>query len=128
MKKLTEEWVNKAEEDYLVATRELKADPPAKEAVCFHSQQCIEKYMKAILQESEIEFEKVHDLDVLLQQCVDFIPDLGAHRDELIKLSTYAVDIRYPGFNVSEKEAGECVRIMEKSRKVVRNYFKIQTD
>ena len=60
MKKITQEWIAKAEEDYLVATRELGAKPPALDAVCFHAQQCIEKYMKAILQENDIAFEKIH--------------------------------------------------------------------
>lgn len=123
MKKITEEWIKKAEEDCLVANRELRAEPPASEAVCFHAQQCIEKYMKAILQENEVEFEKIHDLDVLLGQCIDFLPGLEDFRDELIKLSTYAVDVRYPGFDVSKEEAAECVKIMEKISKVIRNYF-----
>ena len=125
MKKLTEEWIVKAEEDYLVATREIKAKPPAKEAVCFHSQQCIEKYMKAILQKNNVEFEKIHDLDVLLRQCIDFIPRLENYRDGLIKLSTYAVEARYPGFNVTKEEAGECVNVMTEIRKVIRGYFRI---
>jgi len=37
MKKITEEWILKAEKDYLVAVRELKAEPPVTEAVCFHA-------------------------------------------------------------------------------------------
>jgi len=89
MKEITGEWIAKAEKDYLVAMRELKANPPAGEAVCFHAQQCIEKYMKAILQENEIEFEKTHDLDVLHGQCENFIPELENLRDGLVKLSTY---------------------------------------
>ena len=125
MKKITQEWIAKAEEDYLVATRELKADPPALDAVCFHAQQCIEKYMKAILQEKEIEFEKIHDLDVLLQQCGSFIPELRDYRDDLIRLSAYAVDIRYPGFRVSEEEAKECVDSMEKIQQIIKSDFKI---
>lgn len=125
MKKVTEEWITKAEQDYLVAIRELKAKPPATDAICFHSQQCIEKYMKAILQENEVEFEKIHDLDILLGQCKDFIPELESHRDELIKLSTYAVDVRYPGFDVSKEEAAECVKIMKKVRTVIKNHFKL---
>jgi HEPN domain-containing protein len=125
MKKITGEWIIKAEKDYLVAVRELKAEPPATEAVCFHAQQCIEKYMKAILQENEAEFEKIHDLDVLLRQCMNFMPALENHRDELVKLSTYAVDVRYPGLDVTEEEAKECVEIMEEIRRVIRNYFKI---
>lgn len=125
MKKITEEWIAKAEKDYLVAIRELKAKPPATEAVCFHAQQCIEKYMKAILQEGDVEFEKIHDLDILLGQCMEFMPELESYRDELIKLSTYAVDVRYPGLDVSEEEATKCVEIMEEVRKVIRRFFKI---
>jgi HEPN domain-containing protein len=39
VKKITEEWISKAEEDHLVAIRELQAAPPALDAVCFHAQQ-----------------------------------------------------------------------------------------
>ena len=125
MKKITEEWIAKAEQDYLVAIRELKADPPATEAVCFHAQQCIEKYLKAVLQENEIEFEKVHDLEVLREQCKGFITELEDYGDDLIRLSTYAVDVRYPGFDVIEEDADECVRIMEKARETIRGYLKL---
>ena len=125
MKRITEEWIVKAEEDYLVATREIQANPPALDAVCFHAQQCIEKYMKAILQENDVEFEKIHDLDILLQQSRSFTSELGDYRDDVIKLSAYAVDVRYPGFEVSETEAHECVASMEKIRRVMRNHFKI---
>ena len=41
MKKLTLEWIKKAEGDYLVAKREFKSAPPVYEAVCFHAQQCL---------------------------------------------------------------------------------------
>lgn len=123
MKKITEEWIKKAEEDYLVTTRESEAKPMVGYAICFHAQQCIEKYMKAILQEKEIEFEKIHDLGVLLEQSKDILPELIGYRDELIKLSTYAVDVRYPGFDISEKEANECVEIMRKLRQIIRSYF-----
>lgn len=125
MKKITEEWISKAENDYLVAVREIEVDPPVFDAVCFHSQQCIEKYMKAILQENEVEFEKIHDLDVLLQQCINFIPELENYRDDLIKLSIYAVDVRYPGYETSKEEAEKCVEIMKNLREVIRNYFKL---
>ena len=125
MKKITEEWIEKAEEDCLVATRELNAEPSALYAVAFHAQQCIEKYMKAILQENDIEFDKIHDIDILLRQYAGILPELEIHRDELVKLSTYAVDIRYPGFGITKEEAEELVRIMKIARKIIRGYFKI---
>jgi len=62
MKLLTREWVEKAEEGYRVARRERQAKPPAYSAVCFHAQQCVEKYLKALLQEHESAFSRTHDL------------------------------------------------------------------
>jgi HEPN domain-containing protein len=44
------EWVAKAEADYFTATRESKASElPNFDAVCFHSQQCVEKLMRRSL-------------------------------------------------------------------------------
>lgn len=47
MRDITKEWIDKAEQDFLVAEREHKEKPPAYDAVCFHCQQCMEKYFKA---------------------------------------------------------------------------------
>lgn len=56
MKPLTDEWIRKAEEDCRVANREMEAEPPSFNAVCFHAQQCVEKYLKAVLQENDVVF------------------------------------------------------------------------
>jgi HEPN domain-containing protein len=62
MKPITGEWITKAEGDFATAQRELKAiDHPNYDAVCFHAQQCAEKYLKAFLQEANIAFPKTHD-------------------------------------------------------------------
>ena len=53
MTPLTREWVAKAEGDYATARREARARrQPNFDAVCFHAQQCAEKYVKALLQET----------------------------------------------------------------------------
>jgi len=54
MKAITSEWVHKAEGDFLTAQREMKAAPANYDAVCFHAQQCAEKYIKARLVEEGI--------------------------------------------------------------------------
>lgn len=120
MKPITEEWLKKAEEDYRVAVREYKADPVACHAVCFHSQQCIEKYMKALLQEKGISFAKIHDLDLLLKTCKDILPFLEDHREELIWLTTFAVEVRYHGLIVDEEDALKALNYMKKIRKILR--------
>ncbi|MFH0924963.1 MAG: HEPN domain-containing protein [bacterium] len=123
MKKLTEEWIKKAEKDFLVAKRELNADPPEYDAVCFHSQQCVEKYMKAVLQENDTCFEKTHDLDILLERCKDIIPELMNFKRELLDLSAFAVEVRYPGVDATEDEAKESFEASKAIKTVVRTYF-----
>lgn len=45
MRPATGEWVHKADGDYATAMRELRARrSPNYDAVCFHAQQCAEKY------------------------------------------------------------------------------------
>src|SRR5262245_6490438 len=53
MKPLTHEWIGKAEGDFATARREVRArKAPNYDAACFHAQQCVEKYLKALLQET----------------------------------------------------------------------------
>jgi len=67
MNPLTLEWVEKAEGDLHVAGRELRTRKmPNYDAVCFHAQQCAEKYLKAILQEYDQRIPKIHHLAELL--------------------------------------------------------------
>jgi HEPN domain-containing protein len=125
MKNITKEWLDKAEQDFLVAEREHNATPPVYDAVCFHCQQCMEKYFKAILQENDVYFEKIHDLDVLLEKCKGFIPELNEFKKGIVELSSYAVEIRYPGVSATNEEADESVLLTKKTRTIIRNYFNI---
>jgi HEPN domain-containing protein len=60
-------WVEKAEHDLVNAeyTVTMKENCPY-DTVCFHCQQCVEKYMKSILLLHEVLFPKTHDLRLLL--------------------------------------------------------------
>ena len=49
MKPLTHEWSQKAEGDYTVVATLWQAESVVYDAICFHAQQCIEKYLKAWL-------------------------------------------------------------------------------
>jgi len=68
MRPLTAEWVKKAEGDYQMAGREFRARKnPYYDGVCFHAQQCAEKYLKAFLQEHDQDIPKIHKLLDLLK-------------------------------------------------------------
>ena len=71
MRTIVREWISKAEGDFASALREYRArKDPNYDSACFHSQQCIEKYLKALLQKNNISFGKTHDLVVLLKACL----------------------------------------------------------
>jgi HEPN domain-containing protein len=71
MKPLTREWIDKAEGDFATARREIRIrKAPNYDAVCFHAQQCVEKYLKARLQEADLSFGRTHDLSRVVEFAV----------------------------------------------------------
>jgi HEPN domain-containing protein len=120
MKPLTQEWVDKAEGDFATASREIRArKAPNYDAVCFHAQQCAEKYLKAILQEEGIAFKKTHNLSALLDLLISIEPSWDAFRPGLNSLTDAAVEVRYPGFSVDKKIAREMFKTCKEVRHLV---------
>ena len=108
MKPTSAEWVTKAEGDFAVMERESRVqDCPSYDAVCFHAQQCAEKYLKARLCEAGTVFGKTHDLVALLDQTLDQEPAWEAFRENLAYLSDFAVSFRYPGESATMDSALE---------------------
>ena len=70
--KVVREWVRKAENDLKNAahTLKMKRECPT-DTVCFHAQQCVEKYLKAFLSFKSIDFPKAHDIGELLALIAD---------------------------------------------------------
>ncbi len=121
MKLITQEWINKAEGDWAVAGREMRArKSPNYDAVCFHSQQCAEKYLKGHLQEEGIIFPKTHDLTALLDLILPVKPLWAVLRPALLQLKNYAVDFRYPGDSADKIEAREAIKLCRGVRETLR--------
>jgi HEPN domain-containing protein len=117
MNNLVNEWVEKAEEDFRAAlTLHRSRRYPTHNAVCFHAQQCIEKYLKAILEKHGIIIRKIHALAILLDQCAAIHPLLSGMRSDMVRLSEYAVEFRYPGESATVNDGAEAMSIMLKSR------------
>jgi len=121
MKPLTQEWIEKAEGDFRTAGRELRAEQlPNYDAVCFHAQQCAEKYLKARLQETDIPVPKIHDLTALLDLLLPHDPELETLRFALGMLTDYAVAVRYPGFSADQAVAEEVYSLCAQARQSIR--------
>src|SRR5262249_33208927 len=94
MKKLTADWVRKAESDYRVAGKLARSRPPENDFVCFCCQQAAEKYLKALLVEVGLAVPRTHNLEDLLGLLRPHHPGLFALRRGLVFLTRFAVDVR----------------------------------
>jgi HEPN domain-containing protein len=121
MRVLTKEWIDKAEGDFHTASREARVSKmPNYDAVCFHCQQCAEKYLKAFLQEKDQPFGRTHDLIELLELCLPLDPTFETQRDALKDLTKYAVEFRYPGEMAVREEARAALRAIRSFRDFIR--------
>jgi len=110
-----------AENDLKNAAHTLKlgADCPT-DTVCFHAQQCVEKYLKAFLVVLEVAFPKTHDIETL----VGLMPKhagVSLTIEQQRRLTDYATVMRYPGpyKPVTLSEAKEAVRLARRVRREI---------
>jgi HEPN domain-containing protein len=116
-------WVDRAEEDYVVAMNMLRRKKPLTVTACFHAQQCAEKYLKAVLIRQGQPFPKTHDLLTLDTLCVQAGILLGFTPAQLGTLSSFAVQVRYPGDNPTLEEAREAVKVAKTVRRLIRKWL-----
>jgi len=116
------QWVEKAEHDLTTSsyTLRLRANCPT-DTVCFHAQQCVEKYLKALLVLNDVEFGRTHHISALLSLLPPSIrPQMTPEEQE--RFTEYAVTTRYPGDYdpITREEAKQAVQIARRVRNQVR--------
>lgn len=119
------EWATKADNDLRAATflLTLKRRCPV-DAVCFHAQQCVEKYLKALLISCGIEFQKTHDIEILMSLLPDAISFSVSPREREM-LTDFATTTRYPGnFEISIKDAQVALKIAQRVRRQARTLLR----
>ena len=112
-KEYLKKWLLKANEDIAVIDQLSKNQPGSYTgAICYHSQQSVEKFFKAFLVFNNVDFRKTHDLDYLLNECLK-IDKKGFTDIDLKSLSDYGVSVRYPDdFYIPDlKETQEYIEI-----------------
>ncbi len=122
MDKKLKQWLIKAEGDLKVAINELSFDSPITDVICFHSQQAVEKFLKAYLVSKGIGFEKTHNITFLLKLCIESDKDfIEIEKMDVEKFTIYATELRYPDFFYmpSIEEAKEAVKKAEFVREFV---------
>ncbi|MGH2533172.1 MAG: HEPN domain-containing protein [Thermomicrobiales bacterium] len=119
LKQATLNWLRRADEDARATIILFEGtDEPILNLVCYHAQQCAEKYLKAFLQEREIEFPRTHQLLELAERAAPFVPNLAELKKDLADL-TRCIDARYPDIEVDQAQAERAMRTMATVRSSV---------
>ena len=96
MKAGTKAWIEYARRD-LEAARILLKDEYVANSVIFHSQQCVEKCLKAFLEEENIPVPKTHSIIKLYSLIYETTREkLSLDEEELDLIDIVYIDTRYP--------------------------------
>ena len=123
---LTLEWIEKAEGDYITTQKLLPTtNPQLYDIICFHAQQCIEKYLRAWLQEANTPAPRTHNLEELLALIVPNMPAWSRWQPDFKIITEYAVESRYPGDSATEEDTQHAMHICDQVRQVVRTQLNL---
>lgn len=96
MKETTKSWIEFAKKD-LIAAEELLNNAEVANIVLFHSQQLVEKSIKAILEEFNIPIRKTHSINILLKLIPEILRNKLSFNEEIvIMIDEIYFNERYP--------------------------------
>ncbi|MDD5092638.1 MAG: HEPN domain-containing protein [Candidatus Wallbacteria bacterium] len=115
------EWISKAENDFTAARHLLSlGDEAPFDVICFHAQQCVEKYLKAVMVAHSLPVPKTHDIEKIAGILAPVFP-IDLTPEQMRLLAEYAADVRYPGVDfLFREDAEEALRIADEVRKAIR--------
>ena len=110
-------WMLKADSGLLTVNRLLDAHGPF-DTACFHAQQAVEKYLKAVLPMVGQAIPLTHNLEEIERHCVANVPGWRSLGVDFAQLTTYAVQARcdfsfWPDRDTAEeaRDAATTVRV-----------------
>jgi HEPN domain-containing protein len=116
-------WVARAEEDYALGRSALRRRLPLTYGATFHAQQCVEKYLKALLVAQGQPFPRMHDVVALSNLCHQNGIIISVDLESLERLAAYPVQVRYPGEDPSVAEAKEALQVAVAVRRFARKWL-----
>ena len=100
--KIIQEWFKAAEKDLKVAREDVDKKDRF-EDVGFHCQQAAEKFLKSYIVAFELSFQKIHDLETLLEICIEKDSSFSELRTQCRLLTPFYIPSRYPDFEDETK-------------------------
>ena len=126
MRKMTREWVRKAEADYQLAAKLARESESFHDQLCFHCQQSAEKYLKALLQELGRPIPRTHILRDLVNLLLSDHAELRSLQRGVKFLTRFAVETRYPGESASKRQTVAALRWAGRVRAIARTLLGIR--
>jgi HEPN domain-containing protein len=126
---LIQAWIDKADHDLDAAKLIYLHIPKHFDTISFHCQEADEKYLKALLINYNIEFQKSHNLMYLLDLLSCRIEIKEETYNNAILLNGFSVGIRYPDKQIflTKEELDTSIQIAQDFRLLVQKYIKINT-
>ena len=110
------EWFRKGQEDLDRVPRRLQEGDC--EDAAFHMQQALEKYLKGFLIARGWQLRRTHNLSLLLDEAVIFLPALEECRPLCQEVSAFYVEERYP-LSTQAPSRSELERLFEQAKRLV---------
>lgn len=123
-------WLYKALSDLKSAKKLFRDDDETLDTAAYHTQQCVEKTLKAFLIFNNRTPPKTHDLEKLLVQCVTLDQSLKSFSDEIFTLIPYATYSRYPDdyFDIYRSDVEAAIAIAHRVFKVISIKLDVKPD
>ncbi|MEW5866405.1 MAG: HEPN domain-containing protein [Bacillota bacterium] len=115
-REIAHEWFAMGDLDLDSAAFLLGMRPMPVEIICYHCQQCAEKYLKGFIAFNAGEVPRTHDLVALNKLCGGYDQGFAELQERCIDLTDYGVQVRYP-FHLDIEES-DAKRAIENARKV----------
>ena len=113
-----EEWIFKAKQDIESSRILLQSPNPLFDIAIYHTQQCAEKSLKAVLAFNMKEISKTHNLKTLLEDCFLIDKSFEDLFDDCVYLDPFATLYRYPeGDLMPEKK--EVLEALESAERII---------
>lgn len=93
---VAQEWFKVAQMDLSSAEYLRSMKPLPLEVICFHCQQAVEKLLKGFLAFHGEPIQKTHNLLSLNKLCLPFDASFQSIEKDCLKLTPYAIHVRYP--------------------------------
>lgn len=119
---VVKEWIFLAESDLNSAVFLKGMFPVPIEIICYHCQQCAEKYLKAFLAFNDELIIKTHDLTILNKMCNKINAGFSSIEEQCLRLTDYSTNVRYPtSLDINENDMNLAIIDATKIKNFINN-------